>query len=533
MTYDFIIVGAGSAGCVLANRLSANPAHRVLLLEAGPTDWNPLIHMPVGIAMLVSNKGVNWDYSTEPEPKLNDRKLWWPRGKVLGGSSSINAMCYIRGHAQDYDEWAAAGNPGWAWADVLPYFMRSQNQERGGSELHGVGGMLNVQDLTHTNPLSGLFIEAATQAGFRRSSDFNGHSQEGFGYYQVTQKNSARCSAAAGYLNAAKPRPNLTVLTKCMTRRIVIEGGRAVAVEYEHGGKLLRADACNEILLAAGAINSPQLLMLSGVGPAAELNAHGIAVKLNAPGVGANLQDHLDACTIFKSPSGLTYDHTNDLLIGIKYFLFKKGIGTSNIAEAGGFARSKLAPDARPDVQFHFVPAMLEDHGRKRVPGHGITLHACGLRPLSRGHIALASADPRAKAKIFANYLSDPENRDLKVLIEAVRMSREILRAAALDGVRGDELHPGAGALSDSDLTAFIRARAETIYHPVGTCKMGVDPLSVVDSELKVHGIAALRVVDASVMPTLIGGNTNAPTMMIAERVCDLILRPPAQLAAA
>jgi len=533
MTYDFIIVGAGSAGCVLANRLSANPAHKVLLLEAGSSDWNPLIHMPAGVAMLVNNKGVNWDYSTEPEAKLNDRRLWWPRGKVLGGSSSINAMCYIRGHAADYDEWAAQGNPGWAFGDVLPYFIRSQHQARGASEFHGLGGLLSVQDLTYTDPLSGMLLEAATQAGYRRNSDFNGATQEGFGYYQVTQKNSARCSTAAGYLKEAKARANLTVKTKCFTRRIVIEGGRAVAVEFEHGGKIERADACTEILLAAGAINSPQLLMLSGVGPAAELARHGIALKLDAPGVGANLQDHLDACTIFKSPSGLTYDHTNDLLIGLKYFLFKKGIGTSNIAEAGGFVRSKLAPDARPDMQFHFVPAMLDDHGRKRIPGHGITLHGCGLRPRSRGHILLDSADPHAKARIFANYLSDPEGHDLKVLIEAVKLSREILKASALDKVRGDELHPGAGVVSDSDLTAFIRAKAETIYHPVGTCKMGHDALAVVDSELKVHGIEGLRVVDASIMPSLIGGNTNAPTVMIAEKACDLILKPHAALLAA
>jgi len=533
MTYDFIIIGAGSAGCVLANRLSANPAHRVLLIEAGPTDWNPLIHMPVGIAMLVSSKGVNWDYSTEPEPKLNDRRLWWPRGKVLGGSSSINAMCYIRGNLGDYDEWAANGNPGWASSDVLPYFMRSQNQERGASELHGTGGLLNVQDLVYTNPLSGMFIEAATQAGYRRNSDFNGRNQEGFGYYQVTQKNAKRCSTASGYLNEAKPRPNLTVLTKCLTRRIIIAGGRAVAVEYERAGKIERADACGEILLCGGAINSPQLLMLSGVGPADELKAHGIPLILDAPGVGANLQDHLDACTIFKSPSGLTYDHTNDLLIGLKYFLFKKGIGTSNIAEAGGFARSKLAPDQRPDIQFHFVPAMLEDHGRKRLPGHGITLHACGLRPRSRGRITLGSADPKAKARIFANYLSDEGNHDLQVLIEAVRLSREILRAQALDGVRSEELHPGASQQSQSELTAFIRARAESIYHPIGTCKMGSDGASVVDSELKVHGIEALRVVDASVMPSLIGGNTNAPTVMIAERAAEWILRPRNQVQAA
>jgi choline dehydrogenase len=523
MTYDYLIVGAGSAGCVLANRLSANPAHRVLLLEAGPADWNPLIHMPAGIAMLVNNKGVNWDYSTEPEAELNQRRLWWPRGKVLGGSSSINAMCYIRGHRDDYDAWAAAGNPGWAFSDVLPYFKRSMHQERGASELHGVGGPLNVQDLVYSNPLSGMFIEAATQAGHRRNSDFNGTSQEGFGYYQVTQKNAARCSTAAGYLKVAKSRPNLRVITKAQTQRVRIENGRAVGVEFLLNGKLERADA-GEILLTAGAINSPQLLMLSGVGPADALREHGVAVKLDAPGVGGNLQDHLDACTIFAANSALTYDHTNDVLIGLKYFLFKKGIGTSNIAEAGGFARSKLAPDARPDIQFHFVPAMLDDHGRRRLPGHGITLHACGLRPLSRGRIGLASADPQVKARIHANYLSDPERRDLAVLIEAVKLSREILRAGAFDSVRGAELHPGEALQTDAEIERFIRAKAETIYHPVGTCQMGTGSDAVVGADLKVHGIEALRVVDASVMPTLIGGNTNAPTVMIAEKAADLLL---------
>jgi choline dehydrogenase len=522
--YDFIIVGAGSAGCVLAHRLSANPHTRVLLLEAGPRDWNPLIHMPAGIAKLVGSKGVNWNYSTESEPNLEGRRLWWPRGKVLGGSSSINAMCYIRGHRKDYDEWAALGNPGWGWSGVLPYFKRSQNQERGASELHGTGGHLNVQDLRYHNPLSEVFLAAAREVGHAANEDFNGATQDGVGWYQVTQKNGARCSTAAGYLRAARGRRNLTVLTHARVGRIAIEGGRAVAVEYRHRGRTLRAEAAREVLLAGGALNSPQLLMLSGVGPADHLRSLDIAVKQDLAGVGRNLHDHLDACTIQRCTQPITYDRTNDIAIGLRYYLHRDGAGTSNVAETGGFARSSLATDERPDIQFHFVPAMLDDHGRNKLPGYGYTLHACGLRPESRGHVELASADPNADVRIFANYLSDAEGRDLRTLVEAVRLSRQIFAARAFAPYRSDELFPGAAANDEAAIAAFVRRKAETIYHPVGTCRMGNDAMAVVDPELRVHGIAGLRVVDASVMPRLIGGNTNAPTVMIAEKASDLIL---------
>ena len=530
--YDFVIVGAGSAGCVLANRLSANPRQRVLLVEAGPRDWHPFIHMPAGIAKLVGKKSINWDYSTEPEPQLDNRRLWWPRGKVLGGSSSINAMCYIRGHRLDYDEWAVQGATGWSYDEVLPYFKRAQNSERGASDLHGVGGPLNVADHRYRNPLSQVFLDAASQEGFARNDDFNGAQQEGFGWYQVTQKDGARCSAAAGYLHPALERENLTLITRAHVRRVVIESGRAVAVELDHRGQRLRIEAAREVILAGGAINSPQLLMLSGVGAPAHLRAHGIDVVQASEGVGANLQDHLDSCTIYHCTQPVTYDRVNDLMVAWNYFVRREGMGTSNIAEAGGFARSPVAPDARPDLQFHFVPAMLDDHGRNKLPGYGFTLHACALRPRSRGRIELASADPAAKARIFANYLSDAEGFDLRTMIESVKLSRRILRAPAFADFRGDEMFPGARLADDAGIASFIRARAETIYHPVGTCRMGSDRDAVVDTQLRVRGIDALRVVDASVMPTLVGGNTNAPTIMIAEKASELILGAVAARAA-
>jgi len=523
--YDFVIVGAGSAGCVLANRLSADPNQRVLLLEAGGRDWHPFIHMPAGIAKLVGRKGVNWDYVTEPEAALDNRRLWWPRGRVLGGSSSINAMCYIRGHARDYDDWArASGDPRWGWSAVLPYFKRSEGNVRGANEYHGAEGPLTVSDPIHRNPLSAVFIAAAREAGLAESDDFNGARQDGFGWYQTTTRAGARCSAADAYLHPVRDRPNLTVVTGALAQRVVVENGRAVAVEYRRRGAVQRAEAARSVLLAGGAINSPQLLMLSGIGPADALRAHGIAVAHDLPGVGGNLQDHLDVCTLTRCTQKVTYDQLSDIAVAWRYYVHHDGPGTSNVAEAGGFARSPLATDDRADLQFHFVPALLDDHGRNRMPGHGYTVHACGLRPRSRGRIELASADPGAKARIRANYLSDAEGYDLNVMIEAARLSRRILAGRAFNPYRGEELLPGAGQDDDAALTAFIRRKAETIYHPVGTCRMGTDGDAVVDAELRVRGIEGLRVVDASIMPTLIGGNTNAPTMMIAERASEMVL---------
>jgi choline dehydrogenase len=522
--FDYIIIGAGSAGCVLANRLSEDPAVRVLLLEAGPRDWHPFIHMPAGLAKLVGKKGVNWDYATAPEPQLDNRVLWWPRGKVLGGSSSINAMCYVRGVPADYDDWATQGASGWDWNSVLPYFRRSEGNTRGADALHGGDGPLSVSDLRYSNPLSRAFIEAGQQIGLPHNTDFNGPQQLGVGLYQVTQRDGARCSAAVAYLHPAMKRPNLVVRTGAMASRVTFDKGRANGVTCSHLGHAFHFEATREVLLCGGAINSPQLLMLSGVGPAAELRRHRIEVVHDASGVGTNLQDHLDICTLQHSTQRVTYDRVSDLKIAFDYFLRgRSGPGSSNIAEAGGFARSRHAPDDRADIQFHFVPAMLDDHGRHRLAGDGYTLHACFLRPQSRGRIALVSNRAADKPRIEANYLSDPDGFDLRMMVECAKLSREIFAQKAFDPYRGAPIFPARTDLTDAELVDFIRAKAETVYHPVGTCRMGSDDASVVDPQLRVRGVDGLRVVDASVMPALIGGNTNAPTIMIAERAADLI----------
>jgi choline dehydrogenase len=515
MEFDYIIVGAGSAGCVLANRLSENSNNRVLLLEAGGKDWHPFIHMPAGLARLAFMRKVNWSYETEPQQELDGRQLFWPRGKVLGGSSSINAMCYCRGHRKDYDSWADAGAEGWNFDGVLPWFIKSEDQENGASDFHGTGGPLVVQNLRHTNLLSGHFIEAATQAGFERTDDFNGPHQRGFDYYQVTQKNGRRCSAAVAYLRPALSRSNLEVSTHSLAEQVLMEGGRAAGVSYKRKGKRQTAWG-GHVILAGGVINSPQLLMLSGIGPADHLRDLAIDVQHDLPGVGHNLQDHLDICTLRMSKEPVTYDQLNEFTAGLRYLFDRRGPASSNIAEAGGFIVSRYATDDRPDIQMHFVPALLDDHGRNILPGHGMTIHACSLRPESRGNLTLKSTDPSEAPAMQPNYLS--EEYDRRMMLECVALSRKIFSQKAFDPYRGDEVFPGGDVRSEEAIMAFIRKKAETIYHPIGTCKMGTDNLAVVDPQLNVRGLQSLSVVDASIMPTLLSGNTNAPTMMIAEK---------------
>jgi choline dehydrogenase len=515
MEFDFIIVGAGSAGCVLANRLSENPNNRVLLLEAGGKDWHPFIHMPAGLAKLIGLEHINWSYETEPEPEMNGRRLYWPRGKVLGGSSSINAMCYCRGHRMDYDSWAAAGAEGWGFDDVLPFFIKAEDQENGASDYHGVGGPLGQQNLRHTNPLSGVFLESAVQAGHDRTDDFNGPRQRGFDYYQVTQRDGKRCSSAVAYLRPALKRPNLTVSTHSMAQQIVFDNDRACGVEYLSKGKTRTATG-GKVILAGGAINSPQLLMLSGVGPGEHLGSLGIEVRHELPGVGQNLQDHLDVCTLVECLDTITYDQLSEVATGLRYLFGRKGPGSSNIAEAGGFIVSRHATDDRPDIQMHFVPAFLDDHGRNILPGHGMTIHACALRPESRGEIRLKSKDPAAAPAMQARYLSAEYDR--KMMIECVRLSREIFAQETFKPYAGKEVFPGSERKTDEAVMDFVRNKGESIYHPIGTCKAGKDEMAVVDPSLQVRGLQDLYVVDASIMPTLVSGNTNAPTIMIAEK---------------
>jgi len=524
--FDYIVVGAGSSGCVLANRLSADGRHTVLLLEAGGPDRSPWIHIPIGYGRTIFDRRINWAYETEPEPGLQGRRIYWPRGKVLGGSGSVNGLVHIRGQREDFDGWAALGNSGWGYDDLLPYFRKSEHQVRGADAYHGSDGPLWVSDLTERHPLCDAFIGSAARLGIPRNPDFNGEQQEGAGYFQLTTRRGMRCSPATAYLRPAMARTNLCVRTRALVQRVLFQGTRAVGVEYEQGGELLVAQARREVLLSGGAINSPQLLMLSGIGDASRLAGFGIATIARSAGVGRNLQDHLQARVVLRAKRAITYNDVFNnplraLLAGMQWALLRRGPLTVSAGQAGAFVR--MMPDApRPDVQFHFITFSADRPGEGLHKFSGFTASVCQLRPASRGHIELAGPDPKSAPRIYANYLSAPG--DLVVLREAVRLARRIALTAPLANLVASEFVPGDVGNGDAALDDFVRSTAITIFHPAGTCAMGHGDEAVVDHELRVRGVQGLRVIDASIMPTLVSGNTNAIAVAIGEKGSDLVL---------
>jgi len=527
--FEHVIVGAGSAGCVLAHRLSADASRRVLLVEAGGSDWSPLVRAPGGLLPIMISGAFNWGYVSTPQKHLNDRVLYLPRGKVLGGSSSTNGMVYCRGTRSDYDEWSRLGNPDWSYAEVLPYFRRAETHELGASAYHGGSGPLRVGRMRVEHPLARAFVEAGQQAGHPYNDDTNGARRFGFGPTDVTAWQGRRQSSSTAYLAPARGRPNLSVITKALATRILFEGRRAVGVELVRRGRLERVRAAREVILSAGALNSPKLLLLSGVGAGAQLRAHGISEVLDLPGVGENLQDHLATHVKLRSrvPNSLFkyFGPLQGALAVARYVAFRRGPLADPGMEAVAFVGSTPGL-ADPDVKFHFLMALYRNNGRELIPEHGFGVHVNAVKPRSRGSLRLASADPAAAPRIDQNYLADPH--DLAVMRAGIRIAREVFRQRAFDPYRGEELDPGPQAVSDADLDAYVREKSEADYHSVGTCGMGNGPLAVVDAELRVHGLEGLRVADASVMPRIVSGNTNLATIMIAEKASDLILGRPA-----
>ncbi len=525
LRFDYIIVGAGSAGCVLANRLSADARTRVLLIEAGPRDTNPWIHIPVGYFKTMHNPRTDWCLRTQPDAGINGRSLSWPRGKVLGGSSSINGLLYIRGQSADFDQWRQLGCTGWSYEDVLPFFMASENQERGADDFHGTGGPLSVSDMRVRRDICDAYIEAASHLGIPHNSDFNGPQQEGAGYFQLTARNGWRCSAAVAFLRPARHRPNLLVITNAQARQIVLEGRRAVGLAFRHNGVEQRAFAGREIILSAGAVHSPQLLALSGIGPAAQLAQAGIPVLHDAPGVGENLQDHLQARCVYASTRPTLNNEVNNpllkLRIGLEYALWRRGPMSMGASQVAIFARSAPGLDT-PDIQFHIQPLSSDEPGKGLHSYAAFTASVCQLRPESRGRIVTATASADDPPLIYPNYLATKLDQD--VAIAGLRLARRLTQTAPLNRFVKAELRPGPAVESDRDYLAFIRQTATTIYHPVGTCKMGTDAMAVVDPRLRVIGIVGLRVADASIMPTLVSGNTNAAAIMIGEKASAMIL---------
>ncbi len=534
MEYDYVIVGAGSTGCALAARLSERGDVTVALIEAGGRDWNPWIHIPVGYFRTMGNKSVDWCYKTEPDPGLNGRSINWPRGKVWGGSSSLNGLLYVRGQAEDYDQWRQQGNVGWAWDDVLPYFKRSEDNERGGDALHGVGGPLGVNDMRLSREICDQWVKAGVAAGYRFNPDYNGADQEGVGYFQFTCRKGRRCSAATAYLKPNLGRPSLQIISKALTRRILFTNRVATGIEIERGGSVETVTARREIILCAGAIGSPQIMMLSGIGNAEHLRAHGIEVLRDAPDVGGNLQDHLQARLVHKCKKPTMNDEVNSLVgkmkIAAEYAMKRTGPMTMAASLACAFLKTR--PDLQtPDIQFHIQPWSADSPAEGPHKFSAFTSSVCQLRPESRGHLELKSANPRDYPLIHPNYLATPLDR--QTMIDGVKIARDIAAQEPLASSITSEHAPGIEAQSDDELLEWIRNSATTIYHPSGTCRMGQDDGAIVDERLRVKGVSGLRIADCSIMPTLVSGNTNAPAIMIGEKLSDMIRDDAQQLAGA